>query len=550
MLRDSADGLFSTSSAAESIEPDTQINRPFSDIGSILSTLRCMQVPDFGYVSDSLSDAKKDLCRIDGQIKKLEAELIALRMEHKVMRWRVFRLKSLLAPIRKLPPEALAVVFEFFCSEGGQVVGDRILSAPLKIASVCSGWRELARSMPRLWSSFHIDFFLGSDSVSLENLRRFISTHLELSQHCLLDLNVAFNKLPETEIVDFIFESFIPNANRWRNVSFRLPVETFLEQNLAPIKGNLPQLRSLSLRLDGWDTIDFPFCDVFSVAPSLQTLRLTYGASTQLRLPWKQILDHTIQFSSLITALREVFLATEATHITIIRCTHLKSASVPLSITTHRLRWLSIAVDRDDPDFYYWFKWLTLPSLEHLDISGIEARPPESSEYIGEYLSSFLSRSTCMITTLSLVNLSISDVDTISILSSLTSLSTLTIHELCKSGATNKMITTSLLNALTIVEFDKGFSHTKTKNCQHLEHLDLRFHSTLSAKCVIDVVDSRWIPVPKYAALLGVSSLKSVRIQVLVSRDRTEFDMQKLDGAMEVFKVAGLRFHSSQKLLI
>ncbi|KAK7471262.1 hypothetical protein VKT23_002670 [Stygiomarasmius scandens] len=416
----------------------------------------------------------------------------------------------------------------------------------MKISFVCAGWRELARSMPKLWSFLYFGGFSSQrDSLPLGNLQLVISTHLELSQQHTLDFEVALYAPIKPEIFEFLLKPIVANANRWRDVALRLPIDIFLQQDLAPVKGNLSLLRKLALSSNG-NSWDASALDAFEIAPSLRSLRLISGVPTNLRLPWKQISNHTIEYSSLSTALRALSSTTEATHVTLLQCDQLESTSTQ-NIIIHSLRSLSIVINRKNPGFYYWFKWLTLPRLNHLEILGDESLAPESSSHVPEYFSSFLSRSSCTITSLSLVGLAIGDVNTVSILSSLTSLSTLTIHEL-KYWKTNKMISANLLNALT-VDLGSGFSPTKAKICRHLEHLDLCFHGTFSAKWVIDAINSRWIPVPKYAALLGVDSIKSVRIQVIMSKDAKYFDMKELDEAMGLCKAAGLKFYSSPKFL-
>ena len=86
---------------------------------------------------------------IDDALKSLEKSARALK--HR---------RNALAPISRLPPETIAIIFSFLHppTEYAQIMtGDEQYSlAWLRVAHVCHQWREIALNQPRFWS--HIDF--------------------------------------------------------------------------------------------------------------------------------------------------------------------------------------------------------------------------------------------------------------------------------------------------------------------------------------------------------------------------------------------------------
>src|SRR5882762_3057906 len=88
--------------------------------------------------------------KIDEDLERLQVSVLSLKAR-----------RNALAPIARLPPEALALIFSFVSatpddySIGTFVSRVRKLSW-LKVTHVCHQWREVALAYPRLWG--HISF--------------------------------------------------------------------------------------------------------------------------------------------------------------------------------------------------------------------------------------------------------------------------------------------------------------------------------------------------------------------------------------------------------
>ncbi|KIK69479.1 hypothetical protein GYMLUDRAFT_152207, partial [Collybiopsis luxurians FD-317 M1] len=101
-----------------------------------------------------VAEAERDLLAYDKEIQRLEdttrqltslrARLTRFRDEH----------RSLLSPIRKLPAEVLGEIFSFACLESGYALKlTRFFTkaVTMSLSQVCSAWRSIAVSSPRLW---------------------------------------------------------------------------------------------------------------------------------------------------------------------------------------------------------------------------------------------------------------------------------------------------------------------------------------------------------------------------------------------------------------
>jgi hypothetical protein len=106
----------------------------------------------------------KDIAQIDEEIvpakSKLDclqhrrAELISVQQSH----------KALISPRRRTPPEIWAGIF-LLCLPADGLVRINVLQAPLLLVQICSWWREITLSTPRLWNSICLDDSGGADIV-------------------------------------------------------------------------------------------------------------------------------------------------------------------------------------------------------------------------------------------------------------------------------------------------------------------------------------------------------------------------------------------------
>ncbi|KAF5371716.1 hypothetical protein D9758_003507 [Tetrapyrgos nigripes] len=515
-------------------------------INTLLRSNYGSYTPDPECISQCLSNTEREIRRNADEIRRLEAQIASIRVEQRGLERRVFRYRSLLAPIRRLPPEVLKLVFESFCNEGA-TFGEKIWSPPAQLSRVCVGWRDLARRTPTLWSSLRIEQS-ALETFSVEKIVSLLTMHLELSQKAPLDLFVSIKALEPARL---ILEMLFSQSTRWRDVNLDLPTSADLE----PLRGNIPLIRLLDI--SGWDIEQQPDdMRAFEIAPSLKALAVSESVEN-LALPWKQIAYFSIGFGRASQIRNVLSTASEAREVQLIRCIPSGSSDPQNVPVIHSLTSLSIIVDQWDPDFHHWFKWLTLPNLTSLKIAGYESAFPAACTSVFEdnFFPSLLSRSSCTITSLSLINLPLSDSDAITLLIALQSLSSLTIHERDKpqsSASPNTTLTKTFFKSLTI-EYNTAFSnrHSPSLQLKRLRSLDLRVHAAFPAKVISDVIVSRWTgnDLEYSAAVSDVDSLTTVKILVLRSKGAMVLDVQELHDSLEAYQRLGLWFCCESKFL-
>jgi hypothetical protein len=120
------------------------------------STARCpsrnSDIPDGmsveGVMQHSESaDLQMELRNLDAEVSRVQAllkELVDKRTH--IQR----KLNDLASPALKLPPEISSQIFAAYVRQGIQI-SDSL--SPFLLGKVCSKWRDLAWSMPWLWSS-------------------------------------------------------------------------------------------------------------------------------------------------------------------------------------------------------------------------------------------------------------------------------------------------------------------------------------------------------------------------------------------------------------
>lgn len=177
----------------------------------------------------------------------------------------------------------------------GNVAGSWGYATPLLLGTICRAWRELARSMPRLWCTIHVEmecpdrYRVAKASLLQEWLLR--SGRLPLSIR--LRLTEPDDSIPNEEVVMWRIMDLIARCSqRWQHV--HLDIAYFFHQDKCFFPNGFSQLRSLSMPNPG-----FGFPANFTMlqhAPMLSDVSLK-GYETTL-LPPNTLLRLTVQLTS------------------------------------------------------------------------------------------------------------------------------------------------------------------------------------------------------------------------------------------------------------
>lgn len=260
-------------------------------------------------INSDLVTAAHDLRRL--RIVQIDQEIAQLQTERHAL------VESLAFPVITLPVEITSLIF--IHSLPDNPLDPTASDAAVVLGSVCRQWREIALSIPQLWSSWSLaidgqwDYLdLIRDSFELWvsrsknqplsiRLHHINGTGQDASAQDQEWWDLAYNC--GIDLVEMVGE----HHRRWKNIEFSIPV-TFL-QRLSPLDG-LPHLTHLVLGSNqedwgGSDNSEEPFT-LFGAAPQLRSLHMILDTQNHLSrfdkvlLPYAQLTNFTgTRFSAL-----------------------------------------------------------------------------------------------------------------------------------------------------------------------------------------------------------------------------------------------------------
>ncbi|KAJ7626048.1 hypothetical protein FB45DRAFT_922822 [Roridomyces roridus] len=306
------------------------------------SALRCPQC-SFDFIQplecSSRSHLRARLSQLDTLIAALSAERDALRLES----------DSIVYPILTLPAEIITEIFRHCISP---LPKPSPSAAPLLLTQVCRLWRQIAVANPWLWRSLSVDARVPREVLQAWLLRGG-NMPLELTLHSKDAL--AGNALLETSL---------PHSYRWQDVSFRLPVRSFLLLHLGD--AHMPSLRKISVDTNYVaGSINATISDrlVIRNAPLLREVQITTLPRVRWQLPWRQLTTLTlndINLAECLTLLEECLELQNFGAST----TGAADTDQPLLTLPHLQ---SLAVNLADHSL---LDYVTLPQLKRLSVRG------------------------------------------------------------------------------------------------------------------------------------------------------------------------------------
>jgi hypothetical protein len=208
--------------------------------------------------------------------------------------------KGLLSPVRRLPYEILAQMFDVCAND----LESCWTVPPWTLAHVSRRWRAVALSLPEIWG------VVPPIRLSMKDKgKKFIPLLRELlhrSGEHPLSLHVSSD---EVGIVNHpIFQLLITHCMRWRTVVMELEVRDF--QALTQfIRRRLSSLYSLKLVVRMPHDGDYVL-EPFSIAPMLREVEIDCPR-IQLLLPWEQLTRYTERSTDPIGVLQVLSVSSE-----------------------------------------------------------------------------------------------------------------------------------------------------------------------------------------------------------------------------------------------
>ncbi|KAJ7579271.1 hypothetical protein C8J56DRAFT_340942 [Mycena floridula] len=130
-------------------------------------------IPDTEAIQTFISNAEGEVTRCSDEVSRLREIIEKVERHQAKLSHGLAVHRSFIAPIHRLPPELLALIFSFFCTvdfwdcqpfdaKCNEISGS-VFREPFIIATVCSQWRSIALSTPSLWSTI----MLGGGDIKL-----------------------------------------------------------------------------------------------------------------------------------------------------------------------------------------------------------------------------------------------------------------------------------------------------------------------------------------------------------------------------------------------
>jgi F-box-like len=338
--------------------------------------------------SATTGDLQRELEQLSLQIAQVETLLKNLRSKAVVLKKRINQHSP---PILKLPPEVTIEIFEgclpkmtwFEFTADWYFFYETVPNAtmPLVIGSVCSTWRNLALSTPKLWSRISLKLDGRNSDLDYEILDEWISR----SGRSPLSIHLWIGK-DETPADDILY-MFADCCERWRDIYLALPLHLY--DNFDLIHGNLPLLTTLCLDLRVGNAKGG--LQQFSIAPRLCDVGLHGYHRGLIDIPFDHVKN--LSLSEIDNSLCQEILSCSPvlSHLKMSHLRHQYRTLPPLVSHIKRLE-LSAGLG-DNPSFLDSFSF---PFLQELRICGL----PHSS------LISLVSRSGCSLQQFSLINCS------------------------------------------------------------------------------------------------------------------------------------------------
>ncbi|KAJ7140698.1 hypothetical protein C8R44DRAFT_236955 [Mycena epipterygia] len=197
---------------------------------------------------------------------------------------------SLVSPARRLPSDVVRAIFtaSLPSTRNSAMTAE---DSPLLLGQICSAWRELALSTPRLWSSLHI---VVPNKSRINVLVEMVTAWLTRSGILPLSISIAVSKACEYEY-DFapILRSVTAFSPRWKSIHISLRQLDHFEAFASLSAEDVPMLQDVVVKArHGPAPIGNPPWNAmrFLGAPSLFSLSILEGHGfTTLHYPSNQL---------------------------------------------------------------------------------------------------------------------------------------------------------------------------------------------------------------------------------------------------------------------
>ncbi|KAK0185213.1 hypothetical protein F5146DRAFT_198914 [Armillaria mellea] len=358
-----------------------------------------------------LQDMSDEMTRLNSEMERVQSLMEEIEKERELLQARIKRYTALISPVRRLPPEILMEIFDLVLSSDQWSLFLRLNEGPWLLGRICSQWRQVINSTPRLWTTFRIVYGIESSAkccpIGAVDL---LKTAIARCGANTISFNLKLDDDSEDDAggID-ILQELILHSDRWKIAEF-YNLDPELLPLLAPIRGHLSSLETLIFDSSPYG-IDPDLVDplnAFEIAPMLREVQRS-NVGFRMTLPLNQLTRYKDRWGDSAeeyyegSALNRLHILKECPNLLHLEFIHglpdnTARTLANLPIQHHSLRTLHVCDD-------LFFDSLILPSLEELQVKMkddlLERCPPKV--YIA--VRAFLQRSACPLQKLSLLDI-------------------------------------------------------------------------------------------------------------------------------------------------
>ncbi|KAJ7665889.1 hypothetical protein DFH06DRAFT_1385592 [Mycena polygramma] len=175
------------------------------------------------------------------RLEHLNREIAKLVDERNNLGTYVAAYKALISPARRLPLDILQEIF-IACLPTHRNCVMSSSEAPVLLGRICSAWRAISLSTPRLWASLHVAEPTFQSGLTDEALfqhkvaQRIEMTKIWLGRSGSCPLSISLHSAPQyVRLPDIasnseqFIEALVLFASRWQQLNFTIPLSTVVE---------------------------------------------------------------------------------------------------------------------------------------------------------------------------------------------------------------------------------------------------------------------------------------------------------------------------------
>ncbi|KAJ7680993.1 hypothetical protein DFH06DRAFT_433882 [Mycena polygramma] len=233
-----------------------------SSFAAKLGTNYCPQDEELVQIKELLIEPCQRLKHLDDEIAAMQRTLDKLAEERGTLSAYVNAHRALMSPIRRLPLDLIEEIF-VACIPTHRNCVMSAEEAPVLLGRICSLWRAISLSTPRLWCTLHIveptrpyNPAPGLYDAKVAQRLEIANTWLQRSGKCPLSISLESNldhgitppltPSPSPPSTYLFMDVLMPYASRWKHLHLVIP-STALETLSHLAEADVPLLQSLKI---------------------------------------------------------------------------------------------------------------------------------------------------------------------------------------------------------------------------------------------------------------------------------------------------------------